>query len=63
MKFCGYEFTIEKDIKFDEELTLKKLDLEIGDIFYTTVDEKTGQVILKRERQVQFDLLKPLPRW
>ena len=57
MKFCGYEFTIENDIKFDEELSLKKLDLEIGDIFYTTVDEETGQVFLKRERNLQLDLL------
>ena len=58
MKFCGYEFTIENDvIIFDEELSLKKLDLEIGDIFYTTVDEETGQVFLKRERNLQLDLL------
>ena len=57
MKFCGYEFTIENDIKFDEELSLRQLDLEIGDTFYTTVDEESGQVILKKERKLQLDLL------
>jgi len=59
MRFCGYDFIVEEDgtIIFDKEVTLRMLDLEIGDTFHITRDENTGQVVLKRDRKVNFDVI------
>ena len=58
MRFCGYDFIVEEDgtIIFDKEVTLRMLDLEIGDTFHITRDENTGQVVLKKDRKVNFDV-------
>ncbi len=59
MRFCGYDFIVEEDgtIIFDKEVTLRMLDLEMGDTFFITRDENTGQVVLKRDRKVNFDVI------
>jgi len=59
MRFCGYDFIVEEDgtIIFDKEVTLRMLDLEIGDTFHITRDENTGQVVLKRDRKINFDVI------
>jgi len=59
MRFCGYDFIVEEDgtIIFDKEVTLRMLDLEMGDTFFITRDESTGQVILKRDRKIDFDVI------
>jgi hypothetical protein len=59
MRFCGYDFIVEEDgtIIFDKEVTLRMLDLEMGDTFFITRDENTGQVVLKKDRKVNFDVI------
>ena len=59
MRFCGYDFIVEEDgtVVFDKELSLRMLDFEIGDSFIVTRDDDTGQVILKKDRKVNFDVI------